>query len=662
LLKDFRMTSTLELILVLLASAVFAVTAFRWVHLPPLLGYLVVGVAIGPHSLALIPDSEQMRRLADFGIVFLMFSIGLEFSLPTLFSMRRAVFGLGLVQVLLTIAAVIAAGTLAGFTWQAALAVGGALAMSSTAIVMRMLSERMQLDTPHGRDIVGVLLFQDLAVVPLLIVIPAIADGSGDLTQRLALALGKAGIVLGIVLFLGQRLMRPWLHLVAGRRSHELFILNVLLLTLGMAWLTEAAGLSLALGAFLAGMLIAETPYRHQVDDDIKPFREVLLGLFFVTMGMKLDVRVVADHAPLVLFLTLLPVAFKLVLVAGLARLFRSGAGTALRVGLALAHAGEFGLVLIIQANDVGLLDRDFTQIVVAAMLLSMLASPFILQASDKIVLRFARSEWMLKSLELHRIAVQSLTREKHVIVCGYGRTGQRLTHLLEEERIRYIALDLDPDRVRQAGAAGDTVVYGDASNREALVAAGLARASALVITFADTARALKILHHAQQVNPALPVVVRTLDDADLDRLLAAGASEVVPETFESSLMLGSHALMLVGVPLTRVVRRIRDVRAHRYNVLRGFYRGESDEATDPDESRAPRLRSIALIPGARAAGRCLGELSLDALGVKVTAIRRRETRAPFPGPETELVEGDVIVLLGGPDQLAAAERRLLGR
>jgi len=377
---------------------------------------------------------------------------------------------------------------------------------------------------------------------------------------------------------------------------------------------------------------------------------------------MKLDVRVVIHEAPLVLALAVVPVAFKLVLVAALARLFGSGPGTALRIGLALAHAGEFSLVLIVQASDVGLLGYDFSQMVVAAMLISMLASPFVVQASDKIVLRWASSEWMLKSLELHRIAVQSLATERHVIVCGYGRTGQRLAHLLEQEGVRYIALDLDPERVRQAGAAGDTVVYADASHREALVAAGLARASALVVTFADTARALKIIHHAHEVNPALPVLVRTLDDADLDRLLAAGAAEVVPETFESSLMLGSHALMLVGVPLARVVRRIRDVRADRYNLLRGFYRGESDEATDPDETQSPRLRSIALLPGARAAGRRLGELALDAIGVTVTAIRRRETRVAYPGADTELAEGDVVVLLGGPEQLAAAEARLVER
>ena len=655
------MGSTLELILLLLASAVVAVTAFRWMHLPPLLGYLLVGVAIGPFALGLVPDSEPLRRLAEFGVVFLMFSIGLEFSLPTLFTMQRAVFGLGLAQVLLTAGTVVIVAPLAGFAWEPALAVGGALAMSSTAIVMRVLSERMQLDTDHGRSIVGVLLFQDLAVVPLLIVIPAIAQG-GDVARQLGLALAKGGLVLGVVLFLGHRLMRPWLHVVAGRRSHELFILNVLLLTLGLAWLTEIAGLSLALGAFLAGMLIAETPYRHQVEEDIKPFREVLLGLFFVTMGMKLDVRIVAHEAPLVLVLVVLPVAFKLALTAALARLFGSGPGSALRIGLAIAHAGEFGLVLIVLATDVGLLGADFSQLVVAAMLISMLVSPFILQASDRLVMRWASSEWMLKSLELHRIAVQSLAIENHVIVCGYGRTGQRLAHLLEQEGIRHIALDLDPERVRQAGAAGDAVVYGDASHREALVAAGLARAGALVVTFADTDRALKVIHHAHDVNPALPVLVRTLDDADLDRLLAAGAAEVVPETFESSLMLGSHALMLVGVPLTRVVRRIRDVRAHRYELLRGFYRGESDEATDPDEAQSPRLRSVALHPGAHGAGRRLAELALDTIGVTVPAIRRREARMVRPGPETELAEGDVVVLLGGPEQLAAAEARLLGR
>src|SRR3982075_3145932 len=598
------MGNTLELVLILLGSAVFVVVLFRWLHLPPLLGYLLVGVAVGPFALAWIPDTDEGRHLAEFGVVFLMFSIGLEFSLPKLFQLRRAVFGLGFAQVLLTLGAVLAAASLAGAPWQAALAVGGAIAMSSTAMVLRMLTERIQLETPHGRDIVGVLLFQDLAVVPLLILIPAMAEGGGgELAQRLALARAKATVLLVVLLFVGQRFMRGWFHIVARRRSHELFILNVLLITLGLAWLTERAGLSLALGAFLAGMLIAETEYRHQVEEDIRPFREVLLGLFFVTMGMRLDLGTVAANFSLTLALTAALVVFKFILVAGLARLFGAGPGSAVRTGLALAQVGEFGLVLMVLAQSVALLDRDFSQLVVAAMLLSMLAAAFLIQASDKLALRWSSAEWMLQSLALHRVAAQSLATERHVLVCGYGRPGPRLAPLLEQERIDVIALDTDPERVRGAAAAGEKVVFGDASRYETLVAAGIARASARVVTFADTQLALRILDHVHVLHPALPVIIRTLDDADMDRLIAAGASEVVPETFESSLMLGSHALVLLGIPLRRVVRRIREVREHRYSLMRGFFHGGTDEAEDPDEAREPRLHSVALATGASASG-----------------------------------------------------------
>jgi CPA2 family monovalent cation:H+ antiporter-2 len=647
---------TLESVLILLGSAVIMVVLFRSLHVPPLLGYIVVGVAVGPFALAWIPDTEEGRRLGEFGVVFLMFSIGLEFSLPKLFQLRRAVFGLGLVQVLASLAAVLLLGAIVGAPWTVGLALGGAVAMSSTAIVLRVLAERMQLETPHGRDIVGVLLFQDLAVVPLLIVIPAIAEGSGDLAQRLAVALVKGGAVLAAVLFIGQKLMRAWFHIVARRRSHELFILNVLLITLGLAWLTERAGLSFALGAFLAGMLIAETEYRHQVDEDIRPFREVLLGLFFVTIGMRLDLGTVAANAVLTLAFTALLVIFKFALVTGLARAFGSAPGAALRTGLALAQAGEFSLVIVVQAQSLALL----SQLVVAAMLLSMLAAPFLIQASDRLALRWSSTEWMLRSIALHRVATQSLAAERHVIVCGYGRTGQRLAHLLEQERIEVIALDTDPERVRGAAAAGERVVFGDASRHETLVAAGIARASALVITFADTELALRILHHVRALNPALPVIVRTLDDANLDRLISAGASEVVPETFESSLMLASHALVLLGVPLRRVVRRVREVREGRYGLMRGFFHGESDESEDFDDEQEPRLHSVTLTPGVVAAGRSLGELALEKIGVTVTALRRQDTRMIAPEPQTVLREGDVVVLRGTAEQLAEAELRLL--
>jgi CPA2 family monovalent cation:H+ antiporter-2 len=654
------MGATLESVLILLAAAVLVVGVFRSLHLPPLVGYLCVGLVVGPHALGLIADSRDTDHLAEFGVVFLMFSIGLEFSLPRLFQMRRLVLGLGGAQVAVTMALVIGVTLPFLDDWRAAFAVAGALAMSSTAIVVRMLADRMQLDTPHGRAALGVLLMQDLAVVPLLIVIPALGGSAETMAGALALAALKAAVVLAVILFFGQRLMRPWFHAVARRRSHELFITNVLLITLGLAYITEIAGLSLALGAFLAGMLISETEYRHQVEEDIKPFREVLLGLFFVTVGMKLDLAVVAVNVLAVAGVFGLTTLAKFGIVFVLARAFGSPTGVAMRSGLALAQAGEFGLVLIGLGAARDVVDPVIAQVTTAGMLLSMLLAPLLIQHSDRLVLRFSKAEWMLRSLQLHQVAVQSLASERHIIICGYGRTGQSLARFLQRAEVSYVALDLDPDRVREAAAAGETVVYGDASRRETLVAAGISRAAALIISYSDTASSLKVLHVAHEVAPSVPVVVRTADDTELDRLTEAGAAEVVPETFESSLILASNALLLVGVPVRRVLTLLRDIRKERYRLLRGFYSGATDEPADLDEAAQARLHSVTLSDAAFAVGRSLGELALGATGVDVTAVRRRNIRAEEPGPETRLQGGDVVVLLGTPAALEAAEMRLL--
>ncbi|MGH8680589.1 MAG: monovalent cation:proton antiporter-2 (CPA2) family protein [Burkholderiales bacterium] len=654
------MSHALELVLVLLASAVLVVVVFRTLNLPPLLGYLIVGVAIGPHALGWIPEDRRTAYLGEFGVVFLMFTLGLEFSLPRLMQMRRLVLGLGGLQVVLTTALFTGLLAAVGAAWPAAFALGAALAMSSTAIVVRMLAERLQTETPHGREAIGVLLAQDLAVVPLLVIVPALARPEGELAFALALATVKAAVILAVVLWLGQKLMRPWFHIVAQRRSPELFIINVLFITLGLAYLTELAGLSLALGAFVAGMLISETRYRHQVEEDIKPFRDVLLGLFFITVGAQLDLRVVTEHPWWVLGMFLVPLGAKLALIAGLSRRFGATPGTALRSGLALAQAGEFGLVLVARGAELSLFDPTLVQAAIAGMLLSMLAGPFLIHHSDRIVLRFSGSEWMLRSLQLHQVAVRSIATERHVVLCGYGRTGQSIARFLEQEGMGYVALDLDPERVREAAAAGDTVVFGDASRRETLIAAGVIRAAALVVTYIDVPSALKVLGHAREINPALPVIVRTRDDGGLEQLEAAGAAEVVPDTFESSLMLASHALLMLGVPVRRVVGHIRSVRERRYRLLRGFYRGASDDAADLDEANQPRLHTVSLEPGAYAVGRTLAELDLDRLGGEVTAVRRRGIRADEPGPETRFEAGDVVVLLGRPDALDAAEGRLL--
>ena len=654
------MHSTLQLILVLLAAAVVVVVVCRLVRLPAIIGYLLVGIAVGPHALGLVPDDTDTRQLAEFGIVFLMFSIGLEFSLPQLRAMGKSVFGLGMAQVTITTVGAMLVLHVMGYGWKAGLALGGALAMSSTAIVSKMLAERMELGSQHGRDSMGILLFQDLAVVAFLIVIPALSGAGTDIAFALGIAVVKATIALTVILYFGQKPMRMWFNVVARQRSSELFVLNVLLITLGFGALTEILGLSLALGAFLAGMLIAETEYRYQVEEDIKPFRDVLLGLFFITMGMVLDLQVVFANVGWVLLLLLAPVVAKFALIVVLARVFGSPLATALRTGFYLAQAGELALVMLALAKVNGIIPPELTQPVLAAMILSMMLAPVVIQFAEPIVRKLTANDWLARAAQLTQIAAKTMSRQDHIIVCGYGRSGQNLVRLLEAEDIPYIALDSDPERVGEAAADGGSVVYGDASRREALASAGLSRAKALVVTFADTREALKILHRVQEMRPDLPVIVRTVDDSELQKLMDAGATEVVPEVLEGSLMLASHSLLLLGVPLNRVLKRIRAIREERYGLFRGFFHGATDTA-DAADNLQPRLQSVVLPDRAHAVGRTLAELELGAL-VEVTGVRRRGARSHRPEGAWLFEAGDVVVLLGPPEKLLLAEKRLLRR
>ena len=658
--------SGLELTLVYLLAAVLGVVVFRSLKLPPMLGYLAVGVAIGPNALALAQNSTGVRHLAEFGVVFLMFAIGLEFNLPRLRAMRRHVFGLGLLQVLLTMAFTVAGAYLLellvpglwDISWQTALALSGVMAMSSTAIVVKLMADRLELESEHGKRVMGILLFQDLAVVPLLVLIPALGSPANEMLSALGLALIKAIALLTLLLVGGQRLMRQWLTAVARHKSNELFMLNLLLITLGLSWLTEVAGLSLALGAFVAGMLIAETEFKHEVEADIRPFHDVLLGLFFITIGMMLDWSIVLQRWPLVFMLMGASLLLKLVLITVLTRALGATAGVALRTGLYLTQAGEFGFVLLSLTYEQGLIEPAMLNPILASMVLSMLATPFIIMYSNRIVMRLVSSEWLQQSLQMTSIARQSIKTSRHVIICGYGRCGQNLARMLDGEKIPYLALDLDPDRVSQATAAGDAVAYGDAARLQALMAAGLSRASAVVITYLDVPGALKVLGHVRSHAPHVPVIVRTQDDHALERLRAAGATEVVPEAIEGSLMLASHALALVGVPMRRVIRLVQDQRDARYGLLRGYFHGADDSAVD--EGGQERLHSLTLPSGAHALGRTLGALLPGLPDTRILSLRRRNGKTLAPDASLQLEDGDTLVLSGRAEMLALAEEKLL--
>ena len=659
--------SGLELTLIFLLAAVIGVVVFRSLRLPPMLGYLAVGVLIGPNALALAQNSSGVQHLAEFGVVFLMFAIGLEFNLPRLRAMRRHVFGLGLLQVLLTMVFTVAGAYLLdlvfpqiwSISWQGALALSGVMAMSSTAIVVKLMADRLELESEHGKRIMGILLFQDLAVVPLLVLIPALGSPANEMLQALGWALLKAVVLLGLLLLGGQKLMRLWLTMVARHKNNELFMLNLLLITLGLAWLTELAGLSLALGAFVAGMLIAETEFKHQVEADIRPFHDVLLGLFFITIGMLLDWNIVWQRWALVFMLLAASLVLKLALISLLTRWMGATTGIALRTGLYLTQAGEFGFVLLTQAHDRGLISADLMNPTLASMVLSMLISPFIIMYSNQLVMRLVASEWLMQSLQMTNIARKSIDTSEHLLICGFGRCGQNLGRLLESEKIPYLALDLDPDRVRQATAAGHHVVYGDASRAQALMAAGLSRATAVVITYLDVPGALKVLHQIRSLAPHVPVVVRTQDDHALDRLRAAGATEVVPEAIEGSLMLASHALALVGVPMRRVIRVVQEQREARYGLLRGYFRG-ADDADANAESAQERLHCLVLPEGSTVLGKTLGHVNQLLVDAQVVNIRRHGGKNLLPQDNLVLEADDTLVLSGNAESLALAEELLL--
>ncbi|MBI3778981.1 MAG: cation:proton antiporter [Gammaproteobacteria bacterium] len=647
-------------ILILLGVAVVLAALFRYLRLPQILAYLCAGIVVGPFGMGWIPDLEGTRTLAEFGLVFLMFTVGLEFSLPKLMAMKNVVFGLGGAQVLISCLVFGFVAWLFGVPPEGAVVVGGMLAMSSTAIVMKLLTEQLEQNSRHGHHAISVLLFQDLMVVPFLIVIPALA---GDIKQSVWIALGwaflKSVLVLVGIFLVGRWMLRPFFHEVASARLREYFMLAVLLLTLASAWVTEAAGLSMALGAFLAGMMLGETEYRHQVEGDILPFRDILLGLFFVTIGMMLDLGAMRQLWPWVLVCVVAIMAFKTLLILGLGRLFGMETGVALRTGLVLSQVGEFAFALMLLANQYQLFGARAAQIVLASIILSMMLAPLVVRYNGRVAKRLVPGYTQAREGNLDAIRAEASGARRHVIVCGYGRSGQNLAWMLEQEGIEYLALDLDPVRVRDARDGGKPVVFGDAARRDVLEAAGLPRATALAISFYDVSSALKILETTRLLRPDMPVIVRTMDDAALEKLKAAGATEVVPESLEGSLMMGSHLLLLMGVPVSRIVRHVRNVRTDRYRMLRGFFHG-ADVDEGKENAYQERLHSITLPDGADAVGKLISELPLEAAGVSVSAVRRGGIRGPEPAPETRLAAGDVLVLYGTPEALDQAEKILL--
>ncbi|MEW8200714.1 MAG: monovalent cation:proton antiporter-2 (CPA2) family protein [Candidatus Thiodiazotropha endolucinida] len=653
---------TLQIILILLAVAVLTVTLFKRFHLPPILGYLIVGILVGPFGTGVIASNEETRFLAEFGVVFLLFAIGLEFSLPQMIAMKGAVFGLGGSQVLIT--GIIAGGIawLLGLELAAAFVIGAILALSSTAIVIKQLIEQVELNTAHGRVGVSILLFQDLAVIPLLVVIPIlVSDAEQGLLIPLSWALIKAAVVFTVIMAIGHWALRPLFHEIARARSAELFTLTVLLVSLAAAWLTHEAGLSLALGAFLAGMMLGETEYRHQIEADIRPFQDVLLGLFFITVGMRVDLLSLLPQLQWVFLVAAALIVVKAAIILLLVRQTKQSSATAFRSGLLLAQGGEFGFVLLDLSLQSSLIPGEAGQLLFAAIIISMAISPFLIRYNGKLTEIFCQ----LRPSDQDYAIPQDLEHEaegmeQHVIICGYGRIGQNLGRLLDHEGFPYVALDLDPSVVREAHEAGEPVHFGDATRHEIMHAAGIERAGVVVVTFEGHTIALQILHHIRKVAPQVPVLVRTKDDSHLEELEAAGAAEVMPEAVEASLMMGGQLLLLLKVPGSRILKIMREIRENHYKLLRDFYHGEEAIDLDHEEGFQERLHTVTLPDRAFAVGHTIEDLHLWYWDVSITAVRRGGIRGEAPAPETRLQAGDVLVLAGTAHHLEHAEGLLL--
>ncbi|WP_114325942.1 monovalent cation:proton antiporter family protein [Candidatus Colwellia aromaticivorans] len=643
-------------VLAILSSAVFIVWLFRRLKLPAILAYLVAGMLVGEHGLNIAQDQVDYYHFAELGIVFLLFTLGLEFSLPRLMAMRHLVLAVGSLQVGISLLIFTIASMFFGLSFESAFVVGGILALSSTAIVIRQLSETGAMKRKSGQLSVAILLFQDVAVVPLLIIIPMLAlDSDTSMIWALGIAIFKGVVVVTLLLFIGKWLLPKVFNIIAQVRTDELFVLTTLLVTLLASALTQWFGLSMALGAFLAGMMLSESEYKHQLEADIRPYRDILLGLFFITVGMKLDVDLLISSPFSLLAIMLSFMLVKVVVIKVLATRAGESSKDAWASGLMLAQMGEFGFVLIALANQVQLLPSDVSSMLLGAGVISMAITPYMIDHARSWAL-FLTQEKSTENNDLEQLPENENLKD-HVIICGFGRVGQTVSRFLKQETIDFVAIDIDPLRTRTAREAGENVLFGSSRQTELLNAAHLSQAKLVVIAFGEDKQSLEVVQKVRSLSPDVPILVRTRNDDNLDMLHDAGANEVVPESLEGSLMLVSQVLSLTGVPFSRIMRRVQKERKNHYNHLHGFFQGEHTDMSPDAIDRIEFAHAILINDDSFGCGRSIESLTLGDRKVKIIALRRGDIECESPEENTILQDQDTLILRGKPRGVERAER-----
>lgn len=647
-------------IVILMAVAVVTVWLFKRINLPPILAYLFCGILAGPDLLALFEHPEDMENFAELGIVFLLFSLGLEFSLPKMFAMRNLVFGVGLAQMVLTTLMFMGLALLLGFDVKAAFVIGGIIALSSTAIVIKQTSDLGILNTPRAQIAVSILLLQDLAVVPLLILVPLLAaDSEQSLGLAISMAFLKGLLVVGILLSIGKWMLPKVFSEVARTRTDELFVLTTIMVALMAAGLAFSFGLSMALGAFLAGMMLGESQYKYQLEADIRPFRDILMGLFFITIGMRLELHNLPGQIHWALLGLVIIVLLKVVLIRISAEIFKLGKQDAWAAGLKLCQMGEFSFVLAALAVDHAILNSEQGSLLLTIGVMSMAITPWLVDKSPHIA-KAISPEVIPDVKGLEQLSAQDQQLTDHVLILGFGRVGQSVSRLLKIEAIPYRVVDADPIRVQESQSAGEPVYFGDVKQKDILHSVGIERAKLVLITFDQHDKAMSVIHLIKSLYPDLPVVVRTRKDNRMEELLEAGASQVVPEILEGSLMLVTQVLQLSGVPMSRILKRVRKERKGHYANMHGFFPGETTELDYAKQNKLEFMHAVILTEDAYAVGKSLQQLNLQQWRINVKGLRRDNLELAEPDQNMVLLVGDVIVISAKPRKVERAERFLL--
>lgn len=640
-------------LIILLAVSLPITFFFHRIKLPALVGFLITGVLIGPNGAALITETGAIEQLSEIGVVLLLFTVGLEFSLEDIVRSGRQFFVGGGIQVLLTILAVVGTALLFGYSSSQAVFFGFLASLSSTAIVLKMYADRVELDTAHGRLATGILLFQDIAVVPMMLFLPVLGQAAapgGISAGSVSLTLGKAVLGLVFVFVAARRIVPFLLYQVIRLRNREIFFLLVVLLCLGTAWITYSLGLSLALGAFLSGLIISESEYSHHIVQNVMPFRDYFASIFFISIGMLLQTAYFAEHWLMLIGMTTALALLKTGVVFMTARLLRYPVRNAILAGLALAQVGEFSFLLAQQGEAHGLISGDVFQTFINASILSMLATPFIVQLSPAVVSRLG---WVEKTSQ-ERPAVCGLTG--HTIIAGYGLNGRNLAKTLKATHIPYVVLEVNADTIRKARADGESILYGDITQDDVLRRAGADCAKVIVFAVSDIAATRISIRAVRRLNANIFILVRTRYAADVEELLRLGADQVVAEEFETSIEIFSRVLHQYRVPGNIISSQIDLVRFGGYQMLRGISLDQEKLGQVAALFAGATVEKVQIQPGHPAADRTLAEIDLRRVtGASVIAVVRNGQSIANPGPATTIMVDDIVVLLGAHQELDRA-------